>query len=267
MTYCLGMLLDAGLVMMADTRTNAGIDNFSLFRKLHALEDGPDRQIFLCTAGSLSISQSVISMIEEDQVDGEPGRRGRSLKDATTMFQVAQHVGDAVQRANETAGAALVRAQIDGSVSLLLGGRTAEGPLRLFLIYNEGNFIECTAEVPFLQVGETKYGRPILDRALSFDTPLDEALKIGFLSFDSTMKSNLGVALPIDTVIIPRARHEPPILRRIEPNDRYFNEITRLWARCLKEAMHGMPNPPWMTDGEREEPDAVYRELKSGGIA
>lgn len=146
-------------------------------------------------------------------------------------------------------GAALARAQIDGSVSLLLGGRTAEGPLRLFLVYNEGNFTECTSEVPFLQVGETKYGRPILDRALGFDTALGEALKIGFLSFDSTMKSNLGVALPIDLVVIPRARHEPPMQRRIEANDRYFSEIASLWARCLKEAMHGIPNPPWMEPG------------------
>ena len=136
MTYCLGMLLEDGLVLMADTRTNAGIDNFSLFRKLHALETGPEDQVFVCTAGNLSISQAVISLLQEDQIAAETDEHSRSLKGAATMFQVAQRVGDAVQRANATAGAALARANIDGAVALLLGGRTGEGPLRLFLVYN-----------------------------------------------------------------------------------------------------------------------------------
>lgn len=245
MTYCLGMLLDEGLVLMADTRTNAGIDNFSSFRKLHLLADGQDRQIYAATAGSLSVSQSVVGLLQEDQLAADTGDHNRCLSEAPTMFRAAQIVGEAVARAGETVGAALAREHIDHDVELLLGGCVGGERLRLFLIYGIGNFIECTQEVPYLQIGETKYGRPILDRALRYDSPLDEAVKIGCLSFDSTMKSNLGVARPIDVLVLP-ANGAPPLMRRIERRDAYFEELASEWGRILNEVALGLPDPPWM---------------------
>lgn len=252
MTYCLGMLLDAGLVMMADTRTNAGVDNFSSFKKLHILADEPGRRIYACTSGSLSMSQSVTSLLQEGLPAPGEAEMTRSIREATTMFRVAQLVGEAVQAANETVGTALAKIGLQSSVALLLGGRIADGPLSLFLIYNAGNFIECTAEVPFLQIGETKYGRPILDRGLGYDTPLNEAVKVGLLSFDSTMQSNLGVARPIDLVVLPRDDAVPPLSRRIDREDLYFNELSTQWARFLKEATGNIANPPWMAADGRE---------------
>ena len=255
MTYCLGMLLDAGLIMIADTRTNAGVDNFSSFKKLHTLADEPKRKIFACTAGSLSMSQSVIGLLQEglpppggNSGDSEPtsARLNRTLRDATTMFRAAQLVGEAVQMANATVGKALKAINIDSWVSILLGGRIGDGPPSLFLIYSAGNFIECTPEVPFLQIGETKYGKPILDRGLAFTTPLHEAVKFGFLSFDSAMRSNLGVARPLDLMVMPRDRKAPLLVRRIAEDDSYFNDLSERWSRYLHQATEDIPNPPWM---------------------
>jgi putative proteasome-type protease len=262
MTYCLGMLLESGLVLMADTRTNAGIDDFSTFRKLHLLADGPDRQIYAASAGSLSVSQSVISLLQEDQLAAETGDHSRCLSEAATMFRAAQLVGEAVARVRETVGSALEREHIDHSVELLLGGRIGEGPLKLFLIYSIGNFIECTPEVPFLQIGETKYGRPILDRALTYATPLAEAVKIGVLSFDSTIKSNLGVSRPIDVLVLPADPAEPLIARRIGRDDSYFEEITRRWGQVLNEAALRLPPPPWMPGAT---PALVEEDLDAPG--
>jgi putative proteasome-type protease len=251
MTYCLGMLLDAGLIMIADTRTNAGVDNFSSFKKLHILADEPDRQIFACTAGSLSMSQSVIGLIQEGLPAGAEGLAGggevtRSLRHATTMFRAAQLIGEAVQMANATVGKALATINIESWVSLLLGGRIGDGPPMLFLIYNAGNFIECTRDVPFLQIGETKYGKPILDRGLTFETPLREAVKFGFLSFDSAIRSNLGVARPLDLMVMPRDRSAPLLERRIAEDDPYFDDLSTRWARYLHDAADKIPDPPWM---------------------
>jgi putative proteasome-type protease len=240
------MLLDKGLVLMADTRTNAGIDNFSTFRKLHVLADGPDRQIYAASAGSLSLSQSAIGLLRESEVENEHGQR---ISEAPTMFRAAQLVGEAVAKVGATIGEALAREHIDNSLELLVGGYVGDAPLKLYLVYTIGNFIECTADVPFLQIGETKYGRPILDRALTYRTPLPEAVKIGFLSFDSTMESNLGVAHPIDVLVLPADRTKPTVKRRIEEDDEYFREITRGWGNMLNEAVAKLPEPPWLTSG------------------
>lgn len=252
MTYCLGMLLEDGLIMIADTRTNAGIDNFSSFRKLHVLADDEERQIFACTAGNLSMSQTVMGLLEQGLPSAEVGESPmdglkRDVHCATTMFRAAQLVGEAVQMANATVGRALREINIDSWVSLLLGGRIGDEPPKLFLIYNAGNFIECTPEVPFLQIGETKYGKPILDRGLSHQTPLHEAVKFGFLSFDSTIRSNLGVARPLDMVVMPTDPLQPLLFRRIEQDDRYFDDLSERWACDLHEATKQIPNPPWMT--------------------
>jgi putative proteasome-type protease len=253
MTYCLGMLLDAGLVMMADTRTNAGVDNISSYRKLHVLADEPDRQVFAATAGNLSVTQTAISMIREGLPFGEgplsEGRgeaTNRTLADASSMFRAAQLVGEALQIANRSVGEALESLNIAGGSTLLLGGRIGRGRPTLFLIYEAGNFIECQREVPFFQIGETKYGRPILDRVVRTGTPLAEAVKIGFLSFDSSMRSNLAVARPLDLMVMPSDPDLPVMTRRIENNDDYFNDLSSRWSALLHEATRAIPDPPFM---------------------
>src|SRR6185436_13191063 len=198
MTYCLGMLLEAGLIMIADTRTNAGVDDISSYRKLHCLADGPDRCIFAASAGNLSTTQTVISLLREGLPSGDDDKLLRTIRQPTSMFRAAQLVGEAVQLANETVGKALASIKISGSSSILLGGRIGKGPPSLYLIYSAGNFIECKADVPFFQIGETKYGRPILDRTIHPATSLAEAMKIGFLSFDASIRSNLAVGRPLD---------------------------------------------------------------------
>lgn len=237
------MLLESGLVLMADTRTNAGIDNFSTFKKLHVLAETPDRQVYAATAGNLSLSQSAIALAKQRfqaaADSGDPNALG-------TMFDVARLTGDAVAEVGETTGAALAREHIDHTLEVLVAGRIGNGPQKLYLVYTIGNFIECTEEVPFLQIGETKYGRPILDRALSYSTPLAEAVKIGFLSFDSTMESNLGVAHPIDVLVLPSSRNKQPLKRRIEEDDPYFAGITRQWAKILNDGVTALPSPPWL---------------------
>ena len=256
MTYCIGLLLNQGLVMIADTRTNAGVDNFSSYKKLHTLESGPDRQIYACTSGSLSMSQSVISLIMEGLPATDDGEMSRTLARCTSMFRVAQMVGEAVQIANRTVGTALEAINLNCSVSLLVGGRIGKNPPQLFQVYSAGNFIQCKAESPFLQIGETKYGKPILDRGIEIDMPLDEAVKVAFLSFDSAMRSNLGVARPLDMVVMGRDPKAPILSRRIEPDDEYFNELSMRWSILLHEATRAIPNPPFMqADGKAAEPE------------
>lgn len=245
MTYCVGLLLDAGLVMIADTRTNAGVDNFSSYRKLHALASGADRQIYLCTSGSLSMTQSVVGMLTEPAEEGAEDAAAR-VETAPSMFRVAQIVGEAVRTVNRTVGAALAEASISSSVSLLLGGRVGDEAPSLYLVYAAGNFIECSTESPFLQIGETKYGKPILDRGIRHDTPLPEAMKVALLSFDSAMRSNLGVARPLDLVVMPSGPAAPLLERRIEADDAYFNDLSLRWSVALHEATRSIPAPPFM---------------------
>lgn len=252
MTYCLGLLLDAGLVMIADTRTNAGVDNFSCYKKLHTLAEGPDRAIFAATSGSLSVSQSVITLIREGLPPEDPQDECRTLAAVPTMFRAAQLVGEAIQIINRKVGLALEAANISSSVSFLLGGRIGNERPHLFLVYSAGNFIECQADSPFFQIGETKYGRPILDRSIEMGTPLDEAVKIGFLSFDSAMRSNLGVARPLDLLVMPNDPARPVLTRRIEPDDDYFNEMSLSWSHLLHQATQTIPVPPFMADYGRK---------------
>jgi putative proteasome-type protease len=246
MTYCVGLLLDAGLVMIADTRTNAGVDNFSSYRKLHVLANGPDRQIFLCTSGSLSMTQSAIGQLTETLPAPVGDENALTVATAPSMFRIAELVGEAVQNVNRTVGSVLAEANISSSVSMLLGGRIGSEPPSLYLVYSAGNFIHSSPESPFLQIGETKYGKPILDRGIRRGTPLDEAVKVALLSFDSAMRSNLGVARPLDLIVMPTEASRPIFSRRIEPDDAYFNELSLRWSALLHEATQAIPNPPWM---------------------
>jgi putative proteasome-type protease len=246
LTYCLGMLLDAGLIMIADTRTNAGVDDISAYRKLHCLADGPDRCIYAATAGNLSTSQTIVSLLREGVPAAEDSELVRTLGEAASMFRVVQLVGEAVTIANRTVGSALKAMKINGSASLLLGGRIGDGPPSLFQVYSAGNFIECKPDVPFLQIGETKYGRPILDRVIKRATPLGEAVKIGFLSFDSSIRSNLAVARPLDLIVMPTDPALPFLTRRVEQDDPYYNDLSHRWGDMLHDAAATIPDPPFM---------------------
>ena len=249
MTYCIGINVRDGLIMMSDTRTNAGIDNISSYRKMHLLADGPDRLIMCLSAGNLSMTQHVLGQLAEGLDGKEEGGRRRVIADEPSMFRAVQLVGEAVMRADAEIGAGLRAADISGGVSLLVGGRIGRGPIRLFLVYSAGNFIECLPDSPFLQIGERKYGKPILDRTMNYDTDLDEAVKVGLLSFDSTIRSNLSVGLPIDVLVIPANAARPVIRRRIEPDDPYFQNLSVRWSMMLNEARATIPDPPFMRIG------------------
>jgi len=246
MTYCLGMLLDAGLIMIADTRTNAGVDDISTYRKLHCLSDGPDRCIYAASSGNLSTTQTTIGLLREGVPVGGDETVLRTIAEPTSMFRAAQLVGEALQNANNSVSKALAAVKISSSSSLLLGGRIGDAPPSLFLVYPAGNFIECKPDVPFFQIGETKYGRPILDRGLRPDTSLAEAMKLGFLSFDSSIRSNLAVARPLDLMVMPSARGEATLTRRIEDDDPYFNDLSARWGDLLADATASIPDPPFM---------------------
>jgi len=243
------MMLDAGLIMIADTRTNAGVDDISSYRKLHCLVDDDERCIYAASAGNLSTTQTVLGLLREGVPTGEDESLMRTIHEPTSMFRAAQLVGEAVQIANETVGKALASIKISGASSILLGGRIGDAPPSLYLIYSAGNFIECKPDVPFFQIGETKYGRPILDREVRTETPLADAVKCGFLSFDAAMASNLGGARPIDIMVMPTDRSRPILTKRIGQDDEYFNDVSRRWSDLLHDGARAIPNPPFMELG------------------
>jgi putative proteasome-type protease len=249
LTYCLGLRLDDGLVMIADSRTNAGVDNISSYRKLHCLADEPERQLYVATSGNLSVTQTVINLLQEGlPPSDEVGLVTRTLGQATSMFRAAQLVGEALRVANKTIGDSLESLNIPAGASLLLGGRIGNEPPKLYQIYEAGNFIECHDEVPFLQIGETKYGRPILDRALRRSTPIPQAVKIAFLSFDSSIRSNIAVARPLDLLIMRSDPRAPLLTRRIEADDMYFNDLSKHWSALLSEATRSIPDPDFLAE-------------------
>ncbi len=247
MTYCVGMLVETGLVMIADTRTNAGVDNISIYRKLHMLGGANDRIVVAATAGNLSVTQSAITLLDEGLPARDDSGAVRRISDMTSMFRAAQLVGEAIHTARSDLEGTLQGSEINTGVSILLGGRIGNEPLKLYMIYSQGNFIECHRDAPFLQIGETTSGKPILDRALRHDSPLSEAVKVGLISFDSTMRSNLAVGRPIDLIVIPAARDKAAITRRIDWEDRYFHELSVRWGMLLNDAREVLPDPPFLT--------------------
>lgn len=247
MTYCVGMLVEDGLVMMADTLTNAGVDNISTYRKLHVLSESRNRIVVAMTAGNLSVTQSAITMIEEGLPPREEGAMPRRISDMPTLFRAAQLVGEAIYSARREIDTTVRAEGISTGVSILLGGRIGNEPLKLYMIYSQGNFIECHSETPFLQIGSMEYGKPILDRALHYETTLSETVKIGLLSFDSTMRSNLAVGRPIDLIVIPEDPALPVTRRRIESDDDYFNMISIQWGGLLRDALDAIPDPPFLS--------------------
>lgn len=248
MTYCAGLLVQDGLVMIADTRTNAGLDDISTFRKLHVFSWPGERSFALATAGNLSVTQSVVSLLHEGLLNPETGELD-TLQSVGSMFRAAQLVGRAVRTVREMDGPALAEAGLKFDISLLFGGQIMGQPMRLFMVYGAGNFIECGMDAPFLQIGEHKYGKPILDRAVTFKTHLYDALKVGLISMDSTMRSNLGVGLPIDLIVMRRNAEEPELNRRIEAGEPYFHDLRERWSAALRAAHQAIPRPPYGPSG------------------
>jgi len=248
MTYCVGLLVEEGLVLISDTRTNAGIDNIACFRKLHLFETPGERMLAIASSGNLSITQAVLGLLSEGFINPETGET-ETLAKAPSMFHAAQMVGRAVREVYRVDGPSLEQHNSGFDVALLLGGQIRDRRLRLFMIYNAGNFIEATSDTPFLQVGEHKYGKPVLDRAITYRTDIYDALKIGLISMDSTMRSNLGVGLPLDVLVLRRDTLKPELHYRIEAEDAYFTDLRHRWSEALRAAHLAIPRPPYKSGG------------------
>ncbi len=244
MTYCVGLLLKEGLVMICDTRTNAGVDNIASFRKLHYVEEPGERVVALASSGNLSITQSVVSLLNEGVPDPETGEV-ETLSNTPTMFKAAQLVGRAVREIYRIDGPSLEQHNARFDVALLLGGQIKDRRLRLFMIYAAGNFIEATPDTPFLQIGEHKYGKPILDRAVKYNSDIYDALKVGLISVDSTMRSNLAVGLPLDLLVLRRDALHAELIYRIEPGEPYFEDLRQRWSEALRATHQAIPKPPY----------------------
>lgn len=239
MTYCVGLMLNRGLVFMSDTRTNSGVDNISTFRKMFTWEVPGDRSITLMTAGNLATTQAVVSLLEER--GKEPGERKPGILEAPSMFQVATLVGGLLKEVISTHAEGGPRADATFNATIILGGQIGDGAPRLFMIYPEGNFIEASFDTPFLQIGETKYGRPILVRAYDPEMSFEEAIKLLAISFDSTIKANLSVSLPLDVHVYAADSLKNGTLFRIEQDDPYYEEISAGWGGALREAFRSLP--------------------------
>ena len=246
MTYCCGILVKDGLVMVADTRTNAGLDNISTFRKLHVFKEPGERIMAIASSGNLSISQSVVSMLSEGIANPETGQT-ETLMNSPTMFQAAQRIGDAIRKLHGLEAPAFAASDVNFDVSFLFGGQIKGERLRLFMIYSAGNFIECTIDTPYLQIGEHKYGKPILDRAVIYNIDLLDALKIALISMDSTLRSNLSVGMPLDVVVVRRDVCDAELIHRINPGDPYFHDVSERWSAALRAAHIAIPRPPYVT--------------------
>jgi putative proteasome-type protease len=232
--------------MFGDTRTNAGVDNISTFRKLHVFKEPGQRIMATASSGNLSISQSVISMLREGWENPETGEM-ETLMNAPTMFQAAQRVGRIIRQIYGDEGTALEAADVKFDVAFLLGGQIRNERPRLFLLYAAGNFIECTQDTPYLQIGEHKYGKPVLDRAITYDIDLYDALKVGLVSVDSTMRSNLSVGMPLDILVARRDALDAELEYRIEPGEPYFHDLRERWSAALRNAHANIPRPPYKT--------------------
>jgi putative proteasome-type protease len=244
MTYCVGMLVDEGLVLASDSRTNAGVDHIATFSKTTVWEKPGERVLVLLSSGNLAVTQAVINLIK-DGFETEEGEDHTTMDSVPTMFGAARLVGRAVREVFRADGEALKEFGSEFNPAFILGGQMIGRSMRLFQIYSAGNFIEATPENVFFQIGEIKYGKPILDRALRADSTLSDATKLALVSMDSTMRSNISVGLPIDLTIIEKDRQAIKLSRRIDEDDRYFREISNRWSKALQKAFQQLPAPNW----------------------
>lgn len=245
MTYCVGIKLDAGLVFLSDSRTNAGVDHISTFRKMIVYERHDDRFMVLLTAGNLSISQSVREILQVEHLKDPDGGEPITIWNARSMFDAARVLGQAVRRVYDRDADALKAAGVDFNISLIFGGQVKGEGMRLFSVYSAGNFIEATPETPYFQIGESKYGKPVLDRVLTPRTPLDEAAKCALVSMDSTMKSNLSVGPPLDLVVYEANRFQTDKLVCIDMANPYYRMLHSSWGQKLREVFDSLEDPVW----------------------
>ncbi len=240
MTYCVGLKIDRGLVFMSDTRTNAGMDSISTFRKMHVWEEPGERVIVLISAGNLATTQAVVSLLDERGkalVD-----RHQALLETPSMYQTACLVGDVVKEVIAKTAPAGETADSYFNASFILGGQIRGSEPRLFMIYPEGNFIESTDDTPFFQIGETKYGKPIIIRAYDRAMSFAETVKLLVVSFDSTLKSNLSVGLPLDLLFYEKDTFKVGMKKRFAQDDPYYRTISEGWSRALKAAFQDLPD-------------------------
>jgi putative proteasome-type protease len=246
MTYCVAIKLNAGLVFLSDSRTNAGVDQISTFRKTIVYEKPDDRFMVLLSAGNLSISQSVreilqVERLQDDNSEAEP----LTIWNATSMFDVARVLGAAIRHVHRRDGESLKQSGVDFNVTMLLGGQIKGEAMRLFQVYSAGNFIEATHETPYFQVGESKYGKPVLDRVITPETPLDEAAKCALVSMDSSIKSNLAVGMPLDMVVYEANSFQTDKIVCIDEHNPYFQMLHNSWSHKLREIFDSIEDPMW----------------------
>ena len=240
MTYCVGLRLNEGLVFMSDTRTNAGVDNISVFRKMFTWSSPGERVITVLTAGNLATTQSVVSLLDERTK--APEERNPSILEVPSMFRVAQLVGDTLREVVQSNATSGQKADSTFNATVIVGGQIAGGDQQLFLVYPEGNFLEASIDTPFFQIGETKYGKPILVRAFDPDMSFNDAIKLLMVSFDSTIKANLSVGLPLDLQVYEKDSLKIGAERRVESDDEYFSKISSGWGEALKSAFDSLPD-------------------------
>lgn len=241
MTYCVATMIDAGIVFASDSRTNAGVDNISTFRKMKTFERYGDRAMVIVNSGNLAITQATINHLEQAiRRNTEP-----NLMSVYSMYDVAELVGISLREVRHRDGPFLMENNVESGANFIVGGQIAGEQQRLFLVYSEGNFIEATSETPYFQIGEVKYGKPIIDRVISADTCIDDAIKCVLVSFDSTMKSNLTVGMPIDLACYERDALHIGHIHRFDEHDQYMRRLSQCWGEGVRRAFAQLPNIDW----------------------
>jgi putative proteasome-type protease len=243
MTYCVAMSLDAGMIFASDSRTNAGVDQIARFSKMRIFARDGHRVIVTLSSGNLSITQNALNTLDQRARTGDAQMH---LWNASSMFDVARLIGDALREVKQRDGLYLAQNNIDSSANFLVGGQIRGEPPRLFEVYSEGNFIEATPDTCYFQIGESKYGKPVIDRVINRNTSLVDATKCTLVSFDSTMRSNISVGLPIDLVVYETDALAIRIQRRIEETDPYFQMVHTQWGEGLRQVFTQLPNPQWI---------------------
>ncbi|MDF1484324.1 proteasome-type protease [Ramlibacter sp. H39-3-26] len=265
MTYCVAIKLNAGLVFLSDSRTNAGLDQISIFRKMIVYERPGDRFMVLLSAGNLSISQSVREILQVEQIKESEDSDPITIWNARSMFDAARVLGQAVRHVYERDAASLKQAGVEFNVSLIFGGQVKGEGMRLFQVYSAGNFIEATPETPYFQIGESKYGKPVLDRVLAPETPLAEAAKCALVSMDSTLKSNLSVGLPLDLVVYEADQYQTDKIACLGHDNPYFRMVHDIWGQRLREVFDSIDDPMWnggQTSAPLLVPGSINKPLK-----
>jgi putative proteasome-type protease len=240
MTYCVGVILDSGLVLASDSRTNAGVDQIGNFRKMTVFERPGDRVIVMLSSGNLAVTQGVVALLEQGAQ-----MQQQNILNCVSMYDVACFIGETLRGVQQRDGPYLMQHNIDASAGFILGGQICGERHRLFNMYTEGNFIEATSDTPYCQNGEIKYGKPIIDRVITSSTGLMEAAKCVLISFDSTMRSNISVGPPIDLLCYERDSLKVGLRRRLGEQDSYFNDVRQRWGDGLKRLFVDLPDPHW----------------------